>query len=84
MAKGRNALQQGDHGIAIDAFNKLLLLPPNKFTQDAQELIGVARERSGQNFKAKLEYEHYLKTYTSGEGVARVKERLAEITGALK
>lgn len=82
MAKGQEALQANDYGVAIESFNKLLSLPPNSYTQDAQEWIGVARERAGQKFKAKLEYESYLKTYTSGEGVARVKERLVRLAGA--
>ncbi|MBI4938460.1 MAG: hypothetical protein HY846_09670 [Nitrosomonadales bacterium] len=82
MAKGQEALQSNDYGVAIASFNKLLLLPPNKYTQDAQEWVGVARERAGQKFKAKLEYESYLKSYTSGEGVARVKGRLAKLSGA--
>ncbi|TXT23055.1 MAG: hypothetical protein FD134_2299 [Gallionellaceae bacterium] len=82
MAKGQEALQANDYGAAIESFNKLLLLPPNSYTQDAQEWIGVARERAGQKFKAKLEYESYLKTYTGGEGVARVKERLSRLSGA--
>ena len=80
MVKGREALQASDYGVAIESFNKLLLLPPNKYTQDAQEWVGVARERAGQKFKAKLEYESYLKTYTGGEGVSRVKERLAKLS----
>ncbi len=82
LAKGQEALQADDHGLAIESFNKLLLLPPNSYTQDAQEWIGVARERAGQKFKARLEYESYLKTYTGGEGVARVKARLARLAGA--
>jgi hypothetical protein len=80
MIKGRNALQANQHGVAIEEFNKILSMPPNKYTQDAQEWVGVAREGAGQKFKAKLEYETYLKAYTTGEGVARVKERLTKLT----
>ncbi|MBI3902436.1 MAG: hypothetical protein HY306_05755 [Nitrosomonadales bacterium] len=79
MGKGREALKVNEAGVAIEAFNKVLLLPPNKYSQDAQEWIGIARESAGQKFKAKLEYETYLKTYTTGEGVDRVKERLAKL-----
>lgn len=79
MMQGRNALAARDNFAAVDAFNKLLLLPPNDYTQDGQEWVGVARERAGQRDKAKLEYELYLKIYTSGEGVARVKIRLSQL-----
>ena len=82
MVKGRDALKTSQYGMAIDSFNKVLLLPPNKYSQDAQELIGVAREEGGQKFKAQREYETYLKLYTSGEGVIRVKDRLAKLTAA--
>ncbi len=80
MEKGRDALKINEYGLAIEAFNKVLLLPPNKFSQDAQEWVGIARESAGQKFKAKLEYESYLKMYTSGVGVDRVKERLAKLS----
>jgi len=79
MLQGRNSLAASDNFAAIDAFNKLLLLPPNDYTQDGQEWVGVARERAGQADKAKLEYELYLKLYTGGEGFERVKARLAKL-----
>ncbi|MEW6312783.1 MAG: tetratricopeptide repeat protein [Pseudomonadota bacterium] len=84
MNKGREGLKALDYAAAIDAFNKLLLLPPNKYSQDAQEWVGVARERAGETAKARAEYELYLKLYTKGDGVARVKRRLAmlPVTGA--
>lgn len=77
--KGRNALAESDSFAAIDAFNKLLLLPPNDYTQDGQEWVGVARERAGQLDKAKVEYELYLKLYTNAEDAKRVKTRLATL-----
>lgn len=79
MLQGRNALAAADNFAAVDAFNKLLLLPPNDYTQDGQEWVGVARERAGQKDKARLEYELYLKLYTSGEGVEQVKTRLSKL-----
>jgi hypothetical protein len=79
MLQGRNALAASDNFAAIDAFNKLLLLPPNDYTQDGQEWVGVARERAGLQDKAKVEYELYLKLYPSGEDFARVKNRLLRL-----
>lgn len=77
--KGRNALAESDNVAAIDTFNKLLLLPPNDYTQDGQEWVGVARERAQQLDKAKLEFELYLKLYTSPEDIKRIKQRLATL-----
>ena len=45
MDKSRAALARGDNGGAIVALDKLLRLPPNRYSQDAQEFIGLARER---------------------------------------
>lgn len=79
MLAGRNALAINDNFVAVDTFNKLLMLPPNFYTQDAQEWVGVARERAGQLDKAKLELELYLKLYNDPEDVKRVKLRLASL-----
>lgn len=79
MLTGRDALSAKNDLAAVDAFNRLLLLPPNQYSQDAQEWVGVARERAGQIAKAKVEYELYLKLYTTGPGVQRVKQRLTNL-----
>ncbi|KAF0205022.1 MAG: sporulation domain-containing [Gallionellaceae bacterium] len=77
MQAGRDALAAKNYPAATEAFNKLLMLPPNQYSQDAQEWVGVARERGGEPAKAKVEYELYLKLYTTGPGVQWVKQRLA-------
>src|SRR5262249_45187389 len=47
-----------------------------------QELLGLARERSGQLAHAKAEYEEYLRRYPNGEGAARVALRLRVLRAA--
>jgi hypothetical protein len=79
MQAGHDALADKNYSAATEAFNNLLLLPPNLYSQDAQEWVGVARERGGQNAKAKAEYELYLKLYSSGNGFERVQQRLARL-----
>lgn len=79
MKLGRAALASGDNEKAVNIFNALLNLPPNKQSQEAQEMVGVARERNGETSKAKVEYEHYLKAYPDGEGAGRVQQRLAAL-----
>lgn len=83
MAKGRDALLAGEMFAAIEAFNNTLKLPPNKYSQDAQVWIGIAREKSGQPAKAKLEYESYLKLYPNGTAAKWVKDRLAKLNAIL-
>ncbi len=81
MVQGRDALAARKNDDAVDALNKLLLLPPNDYTQDGQEWIGVARERAGQPDKAKVEYDLYLRLFPEGAGAARVAQRLEGLSG---
>ncbi len=82
FAQGKAALDNGDNALAIGQFNRVLVLPPSSKSQQAQELIGLARERNGQIRKARAEYELYLKLYPDGEGAARVKAQLAGLPEA--
>ncbi|SPE33625.1 hypothetical protein SBBP1_650015 [Burkholderiales bacterium] len=77
MAKSRAALIAGKNEEAINSLNQLLLLPPNKYSQDAQELVGLARERAGELDQARKEYELYLRLFPTGDGATRVRQRLA-------
>jgi tetratricopeptide (TPR) repeat protein len=79
LDKARAALAGGRNEDAINLLNQLLLLPPNKSSQEAQELIGVARERAGETELARKEYELYLKLFPRGEGATRVQQRLASL-----
>ncbi len=76
LADARAALAAKDNGQAIVALNRALNLPPNAYSQEAQELIGIARARNGESAKALAEFELYLKLYPDGPGAARVREQL--------
>ena len=76
-SQARAAMERGDFEHAVGVLNRLLNLPPNPWTQDAQEMIGVARLQLGELAKAKAEFELYLKLYPEGSGAARVRPRLA-------
>lgn len=69
---------------AVELFNTVLGLPANTSSQEAQELIGNARENLGESAKAKAEYETYLKLYPQGDGAARVRGRIAAIDRTAK
>lgn len=79
MKLGHKALNVGENEKALQIFNTLLNLPPNKQSQAAQEWVGVARQRSREYEKAKAEYELYLKLYPEGEDAVRVRQRLASL-----
>ena len=80
MAKGRDALLAGQMFAAIEPFNEVLKLPPNRYSSDAQVWIGIAREKSGQQAKALLEYDSYLKLYPDGSNAAWVRQRMARLS----
>lgn len=82
LAQGRDFITSGDYIQAIQTLNRLLTLPNNKFTSDAVEYIGVARERGGQFELARQVYEMYLRTYPDTEGAQRMRQRLASMAGA--
>jgi tetratricopeptide (TPR) repeat protein len=79
MASGKASIAAGEYEGATQTFNRLLNLPPNEYSQEAQELVGNAREKNGDFTKAKVEYELYVKLYPQTEGALRVNTRLAAI-----
>jgi tetratricopeptide (TPR) repeat protein len=76
LKRAKDALARKDFETALAQFNILLNLPPNETSQEAQELVGAAREGLGETKKARAEYDLYLKLYPSGEGANRVREQL--------
>ncbi len=79
MKTAGEALLAGQPIASIDAYNKVLRLPPNKYSQHAQLWIAIARGKSGQTRKSILEFKAYLKIYPDGESVKWVKIRLRRL-----
>ncbi len=84
IAESRVAIGLGEYAKAIELLNTVLNLPLTTSSQDAQELIGLAREKNGEFAKAKAEDELYLKLYPDGEGAKRVRQHLAGVEDSLK
>lgn len=72
-------LTAGNHSAALDALNRLLNLPPNRQSADAQELIGLTRERLGDTDRARIEYELFLRLYPESDRRARIEQRLQQL-----
>jgi len=81
VGEARAALAAGDNARAIALLAAALTRPKGE-TAAARELLGVARERSGQLAHARAEYETYLREHPEGEGAARVRQRLEALTTA--
>ena len=76
MEAARQAMAKGDYAYAIKVYTDVVEYPDYRRAQDAQEYLGLARERNGQLAHAMAEYEKYLKLYPKGEGAERVRQRL--------
>jgi len=74
--KAKAAFSRKDYPTVIPLLTRLLEQPEHPRRAEAQELLGLARERSRQIAHAKAEYEEYLRRYPDGPAVARVRERL--------
>jgi hypothetical protein len=79
FATAQAAMAQQNFVAATAALNELLNLPPNRNTRAAQEMAGVARARTGDTARARIEFETYLQLYPQGEGSERVKRELAAL-----
>jgi hypothetical protein len=82
MDEGRAALRHNNPGGAIPILTKILKYPENQYSAEAQELLGLAHQKSGHFREARAEYEDYLRRYPSGEQSERVRQRLAGIVTA--
>jgi len=76
MELTRRTMTAGDYPKAIRMLEAILEEPANPYSQEARELLGLARQRNGQIAHAKAEYRTYLKLYPKGEGTERVRQRL--------
>ncbi|HEY6923822.1 MAG TPA: SPOR domain-containing protein, partial [Steroidobacteraceae bacterium] len=78
----RSAMSARDYPTAIRLLTKLQRQPEFPERSRVQELLGLARERSGQLAHAKAEYEEYLRRYPKGEAAERIALRLRILRAA--
>ena len=84
LDKAKKAFAHKDYATAIPLLTKVLEQPEFPRRAEAQELMGLARERNRQLAHAKAEYEEYLRRYPDGPAVKRVKERLRALAWATR
>src|SRR5262249_13956962 len=82
LGQVRSAMSAHDYPTAIRLLTKLQRQPEFPERSRVQELLGLARERSGQLAHAKAEYEEYLRRYPKGEAAERVALRLRILRAA--
>lgn len=81
LAQAQKSMSAKDYDKTIRLATKILGHTESDVTEDAKELLGLARERNGQLAHARAEYEEYLARYPDGEGAVRVRKRLASLEG---
>jgi hypothetical protein len=72
----KSAFSRKQYATAIPLLTRLLEQPEFPRRAEAQELMGLTRERNRQIAHAKAEYEEYLRRYPEGPAERRVRERL--------
>ena len=82
LGDARAAMTAHDYPKAIALLTRLQRQPEFPDRARAQELLGLARERSGQMAHAKAEYEEYLRRYPNGEAAERIAFRLKTLQAA--
>jgi hypothetical protein len=79
-SEARVAFDRADYPTAVRLLTRLIEYPEHVHRAEAQELLGLSREREGQLAHAKAEYQEYLRRYPEGVAAARVGQRLAALT----
>ncbi len=73
--EARSTFDAGDYPSAIRLLTRLVEYPDHPRRAEAQELLGLARERNGQLAHARAEYDEYLRHYPDGPAAGRVAQR---------
>jgi Tetratricopeptide repeat/SPOR domain len=82
LDQAHKAMRTRDYPQAVQVLTKLQRQPEFPERADVQELLGLARERSGEVAQAKAEYEEYLRHYPKGPAADRIRNRLRILRAA--
>jgi tetratricopeptide (TPR) repeat protein len=82
LDQARTAMAKRRYDDAVALLTKILASPDYVHRVDAQEMLGLARERKGQLAHAKAEYEEFLRRYADAKAAARVRQRLQALRTA--
>ncbi|MEQ1694217.1 MAG: tetratricopeptide repeat protein [Hyphomicrobiaceae bacterium] len=79
LVEARAELDKKNADRAVQLATRVIDSGNSKFRQEAQELLGNARESRGQTAHARAEYQDYLRDYPAGPGAVRVRARLTAL-----
>ncbi len=76
MLRARTDFKKKKYNSSIRYLKAIIATGENKYSPEAYELLGLARQRKGQKAHAANTYERYLKLYPDNDGAIRVRQRL--------
>jgi SPOR domain len=82
LTEAKTAMSRRRFDDAIAQLNNILTKSDYVHRVDAQEMLGLARERKGQLAHAKAEYEEFLRRYAAAPAAGRVRQRLQALRTA--
>jgi len=82
MRRAKNDLKNKKFSSAIRYLTAVVNAGNHRYSSEALELLGLARQRNGQNAHAVVVYERYLKLYPDNKGSVRVEQRLTGLLTA--
>ena len=84
MKRARSDFKRKRYDSAVRYLKALISAGEHKYSREALELLGVARQRKGQYSHAVDIYQRYLERYPEGEASDRIRQRLAGLLTATR
>ena len=82
MQRAKNDFKSNNYSQAIRYLKAIIAAGDHKYSMEALELLGLSRQRKGQNAHAARIYREYLEKYPESEGAVRVSQRLTGLMTA--
>ena len=76
MQRAKTDFKKQDYSQAIRYLTAIISAGEHQYSSEALELLGLSRQRNGQNAHAAAIYKEYLEKYPEGDGTTRVSQRL--------
>ena len=77
MMRAKTDFKKKNYSQAIRYFTAIISAGESEHSREALELLGLSRQRKGQNAHAAAIYKEYLEKYPTSDGAKRVKQRLS-------
>jgi tetratricopeptide (TPR) repeat protein len=84
MLRAKTSIKKEDYSQAVRYLTAVVEAGEHQYSPEALELLGLARQRKGQNAHAAAIYEKYLEKYPTSEGATRVQQRLSGLITATR